>query len=84
MGRWALTARRGATHIHVKHVADGSGFTAPHRAVVIDYRAPESPDACEWHERCDAACREVIALAELSDGDGDDDLPALAVNLPAP
>ena len=84
LGRYALTARRGVTKLHVKYVADSSDFTAPDRAVVIDYRTLESPDAREWQERCDAACREVIALAEVSDGDGDDDLPALAVNLPAP
>jgi hypothetical protein len=84
LGRYALTARRGVTTNHGKYVADSRVFTAPDRAVVIGHRAPESPDAREWQERCDAACREVIALAELSDGDGDDDLPALAVNLPAP
>jgi len=55
-GRYALTARRGVTHIHGKCVAYSRVFTAPDRAVVIGHRALESPDAREWQQTCDAAC----------------------------
>ena len=84
LGRYALTARRGVTTIHGKHVADSRVFTAPDRAVVSGHRAPESPDAREWQQTCDAACAEVEALAEMSSAYEDDDLLGLAVNLSAP
>ena len=82
--RYALTARRGVTQIHIKYVADSNDFLLPDRAVVIGRRGPLSPDAREWQHTRDAACLEVAALAEFSSADEDDDLLGLAVNVPVP